>query len=175
MEQREVNEKENMRALEQKVDTLMRYCVAESEQVRRHYHVDLQAMLGNPAQKDVRSEIDRALSDLGVPDHLLGYAYLQCAIAIVVEQPECIYTVTALIYPNIARRFGTTASLVERAIRHAVESAVSSSTIHLPRWGRQTAIHNLSEKPLNLSLLKKSPKMETMNKKWKNSHKRGIM
>ena len=122
MEQREVNEKENMRALEQKVDTLMRYCVAESEQVRRHYHVDLQAMLGNPAQKDVRSEIDRALSDLGVPDHLLGYAYLQCAIAIVVEQPECIYTVTALIYPNIARRFGTTASLVERAIRHAVES-----------------------------------------------------
>lgn len=126
MEQRvEELDKGNMRTLEQKVDTLMRYCVAESEQMRRHYHVDLQAMLGTGTKKDVRGSIDRALSDLGVPDHLLGYAYLQCGIALAVEAPEAIYTITALVYPDIARRFSTTAPLVERAIRHAIESGWS--------------------------------------------------
>ena len=65
-------EKGNMRTLEKKVDVLMRYCIADSEQMRRQYYVDLQSMLGNSPQSDVKVDIDRALSDLGVPDHLLG-------------------------------------------------------------------------------------------------------
>ena len=116
------NEKENMSTLEQKVDTLMRYCVAESEQLRRHYHVDLQTMLGAARKTDTKSAVNRALSDLGIPDHLLGYAYLQCAIALVVESPDAAYCVTGFVYPGVAARYGTTAALVERAIRHAVES-----------------------------------------------------
>jgi hypothetical protein len=84
----EEQEQENMRTLEQKVDTLMRYCIAESEQMRRHYHVDLQEMLGVAGKSNLRKTVDRALSDLGIPDHLLGYAYLQTAISLVVEAPE---------------------------------------------------------------------------------------
>ncbi len=125
MEYVQRNEKENMRTLEQKVDVLMRYCVADSEQLRRHYYVDLQAMLDAPPQMDPKSVIDRALSDLGVPDHLLGYAYLQAAISIVVQQPEAAYAITGCVYPGVAMRYGTTAQLVERAIRHAVESGWS--------------------------------------------------
>lgn len=118
-------EKGNMRTLEQKVDTLMRYCAAESEQTRRHYHADLKSMLGAGPRTDMKGSIDRALSDLGVPDHLLGYAYLQAAISIVVQQPEAAYAVTGCVYPGVAMRYGTTAQLVERAIRHAVESGWS--------------------------------------------------
>lgn len=122
MEQRvEELDKGNMRTLEQKVETLMRYCVAESEQLRRHYHVDLQTMLGTAGKCDLKSAIDRALADLGIPDHLLGYAYLQSAITLVVENPEAAFTVTGLVYPGVAVHFGTTAQLTERAIRHAIE------------------------------------------------------
>lgn len=118
-------EKGNMRTLEKKVDVLMRFCIAETEQVRRQYYVDLQSMLGNASQPDTKADIDRALSDLGVPDHLLGYAYLQAAISMVVQQPEAAYAITGCVYPGVAMRFGTTAQLVERAIRHAVESGWS--------------------------------------------------
>lgn len=122
----EVSEgKGNMRTLEQKVDILMRYCAAESEQARRHYHADLMSMLGTVPRTDTKGGIDRALSDLGVPDHLLGYAYLQSAITMVVQQPEAAYAITGCVYPGVAMRYGTTAQLVERAIRHAVESGWS--------------------------------------------------
>lgn len=126
MEQRvEELDKGNMRTLEQKVDTLMRFCVAESEQLRRHYHVDLQTMLGTAGKRDVKSAIDRALADLGVPDHLLGYAYLQTAINLVVEDPEAVHAITGFVYPGVAMHYGTTAQLAERAIRHAIESGWS--------------------------------------------------
>lgn len=115
-------EKGNMSTLEQKVDTLMRYCIAESDPVRRHYHVDLLALLGTVKRRDARSEIDRALADLGVPDHLLGYAYLQTAIAMVVDQPDAVHNITGAVYPAVARRYATTAQLAERSIRHAIES-----------------------------------------------------
>jgi two-component system response regulator (stage 0 sporulation protein A) len=114
-------EKGNMRTLEQKVDILMRYCVAESEQARQYYHADLQSMLTAAPCMDVRRSVDRALSDLGIPAHLLGYAYLQSAIAMVIEQPDSAYAVTGIVYPGVALRYSTTAQLVERAIRHAVE------------------------------------------------------
>lgn len=111
----------NMRTLEQKVDVLVRYCVAESEQARRHYHANLQSLLTVSPCSDLRSRVDRALSDLGIPSHLLGYAYLQAAIELVEGQPEAAYAVTSCVYPGVALRYGTTAQLVERAIRHAVE------------------------------------------------------
>ena len=123
MEQRvEEQDKGNMRTLEQKVDTLMRYCVADSEQLRRHYHLDLQEMLGTAGKTDVRKAVDRALADLGIPDHLLGYAYLQTAIAMAVKEPEAVYAMTAFVYPGVAQHYGTTGRLAERAIRHAIET-----------------------------------------------------
>ena len=125
MESMERTDKENMRALEKKVDALMRYCMADSEQMRRRSFVDLQSMARDLSAVDTKYVIDRALSDLGVPDHLLGYAYLQAAIGIVVQQPDAAYAITGCVYPGVAMRYGTTAQLVERAIRHAVESGWS--------------------------------------------------
>lgn len=113
--------KGNMRTLEQKVDILLRYCAAESEQARQHYHADLQRLLTTPRAPDLQGRIDRALADLGIPAHLLGYVYLQAAIELVARQPDAVFSVMLCVYPGVAMRYSTTASLVERAIRHAVE------------------------------------------------------
>ena len=116
---------ENMSALEKKVDTLLRYCLADSAQLRRRYQLELLALLGAHARNEMAARIDGILLDLGIPDHLLGYRYLRAAIDRVVQDPELAHCVTGALYPQVARQFGTTGPLVERAIRHAVESAWS--------------------------------------------------
>lgn len=63
----------------------------------------------------------KQLKHLGVPANLLGYRYLQEAISIVLEDPNAINRVTKQLYPTVAKVCGSTASRVERAIRHAVE------------------------------------------------------
>ena len=63
---------------------------------------------------------------LGIPAHIKGYQFLREAIRLVLDKPDMIGGITKELYPTIARRFGTTSSKVERAIRHAIEVA----------WGR---------------------------------------
>ena len=63
---------------------------------------------------------------LGIPAHIKGYQFLREAIRLVLKKPDMIGGITKELYPTIARRFGTTSSKVERAIRHAIEVA----------WGR---------------------------------------
>lgn len=61
-----------------------------------------------------------------MPAHIKGYQYLREAIMMVVNDIEVINQITKQLYPDIAKRFNTTPSRVERAIRHAIEVA----------WGR---------------------------------------
>ena len=60
---------------------------------------------------------------IGVPAHIKGYHYLREAIILCVGDPELLESVTKLLYPAVAKRFSTTPSRVERAIRHAIEIA----------------------------------------------------
>ena len=145
--------KGNMRTLEQKVDALVRYCVAESEQARRHYQANLQSMLTDAASTNLRGSIDRALSDLGIPSHLLGYAYLQTAIDLVVRQPEAAYAVTGCGYPGVAMQYGTTAQLVERAIRHAVERGWSRCDEAMREMYFGGKIRSARQKPTNAEFI----------------------
>ena len=145
--------KGNMRTLEQKVDGLVRCCVAESEQARRHYQANLQSMLTDAASTDLRGSIDRALSDLGIPSHLLGYAYLQTAIDLVVRQPEAAYAVTGCVYPGVAMQYGTTAQLVERAIRHAVERGWSRCDEAMREMYFGGKIRSARQKPTNAEFI----------------------
>lgn len=145
--------KGNMRTLEQKVDVLVRYCAAESEQARRQYQANLQSMLAVAPLMDLRGSIDRALSDLGIPSHLLGYAYLQTAIDLVVGHPEAAYAVTSCVYPGVAMRYGTTAQLVERAIRHAVERGWSRCDEAVREMYFGGKIHSARQKPTNAEFI----------------------
>ena len=119
-----VGDKRNMSALERKVEALMQFCTADCEQTRGKYHLRLRQLMDlqdsqNPWE--ALDPIDRALADLGIPDHLLGYSYLQTAIALCLEDHTMIYNVTHVLYPVIAHRHDSRAALVERAMRHAIE------------------------------------------------------
>ncbi len=72
---------------------------------------------------ELDAEITEILHEVGVPAHIKGYMYLREAILLVIENVEFLGSVTKTLYPEIALRFSTTASRVERAIRHAIEVA----------------------------------------------------
>ena len=67
--------------------------------------------------------ITQTLHQIGVPAHIKGYQYLREAILMSIEDPESINAVTKLLYPGVAKKYSTTSSRVERAIRHAIEVA----------------------------------------------------
>ncbi|MCD8045660.1 MAG: sporulation initiation factor Spo0A C-terminal domain-containing protein [Clostridiales bacterium] len=68
-------------------------------------------------------EVTRLLRELGVPAHIRGYGYLREAILLSLADLQMIHRVTGMLYPTIAGRYQTTACRVERAIRHAIETA----------------------------------------------------
>ncbi len=69
------------------------------------------------------SEITSILHEIGVPAHIKGYLYLREAITMVYMNIELLGGITKVLYPEVARKFKTTSSRVERAIRHAIEVA----------------------------------------------------
>ena len=71
----------------------------------------------------LRKEITKLLHTLGMPAHVLGYEYTREAILITLGNKDILRAITGELYPAVSKRFNTTPSRVERAIRHAVELA----------------------------------------------------
>ena len=71
----------------------------------------------------IESLVTSIIHEIGVPAHIKGYKYLREAIIMTVEDPEMINGVTKILYPAVAKKYATTSSRVERAIRHAIEVA----------------------------------------------------
>lgn len=76
-----------------------------------------------PGTESMEIIVTDVIHQLGVPAHIKGYHYLREAILSSIEDPELLESVTKLLYPTVAKRFDTTSSRVERAIRHAIEIA----------------------------------------------------
>lgn len=74
---------------------------------------------------DLEQDVTNMIHEIGVPAHIKGYQYLREAIMMSVEDQSMISSITKILYPTIAKRFQTTPSRVERAIRHAIEVAWS--------------------------------------------------
>jgi two-component system response regulator (stage 0 sporulation protein A) len=70
---------------------------------------------------NLQISITKILHELGVPSHIKGYQYIREGISIIYERPNVIGGITKELYPEIAKKFATTVSRVERAIRHAIE------------------------------------------------------
>ena len=70
---------------------------------------------------NLQISITKILHELGIPSHIKGYQYIREAIGIIFERPETIGGITKELYPELAIKFDTTVSRVERAIRHAIE------------------------------------------------------
>ncbi|WP_096201186.1 sporulation transcription factor Spo0A [Bacillus sp. FJAT-45350] len=75
------------------------------------------------------ASITNIIHEIGVPAHIKGYMYLREAITMVYNDIELLGSITKVLYPDIAKKFNTTASRVERAIRHAIEVAWSRGNI----------------------------------------------
>ena len=74
-----------------------------------------------PQERSLDEKITSIFLSVGIPAHIKGYHFLREAIRMVYYQPELISRITKELYPGIAKRFNTTPSKVERAIRHAIE------------------------------------------------------
>ena len=89
------------------------------------------------------------LHQIGVPAHIKGYQFLRDAILLTMNEPEYINAVTKRLYPEIAKKNDTTASRVERAIRHAIEVAWDRGDVDTLNSYFGYTIHNLRGKPTN--------------------------
>lgn len=90
---------------------------------------------GTPLQINSKYDLEECVSDLmrqiGVPAHIRGYTYIRKAIMLALENGDILNSITKELYPTIAKSFDTTASRVERAIRHAIEVAWSRGDIEI--------------------------------------------
>ena len=89
------------------------------------------------------------IHEVGVPAHIKGYQYVREAIMITVENMEVINSVTKVLYPEVAKRFHTTSSRVERAIRHAIEVAWDRGDLETLQKFFGYTVSNVKGKPTN--------------------------
>ena len=101
------------------------------------------------AVRDLEQDVTDMIHEIGVPAHIKGYQYLREAIMMSVEDPGMISSITKILYPTIAKRFQTTPSRVERAIRHAIEVAWSRGKMDTIDEMFGYTIHNGKGKPTN--------------------------
>ncbi len=80
---------------------------------------------------NLQVSISKMLHDLGIPSHIKGYQFLRDAVSMIFENPDIIGGITKELYPELASRYDTTVSRVERAIRHAVEISWNRGDIDL--------------------------------------------
>ena len=90
---------------------------------------------------------------IGIPAHIKGYQFLRQAVKMVVEDPDRINRITKELYPGIARHFGTSASKVERAIRHAIEVAWNRGRIETLNTAFGCKVCTPEDKPTNGELI----------------------
>ena len=114
-----------MTNLEMQVNALMRLCASESEAERKQAAAQVRTMLAGTGFylpcRDPEMLVRDILLELGAPDHLVGHPYVVTAVLLVVQDRTYIDSITFGLYPQVAAMHDTTASRVERAIRHLVE------------------------------------------------------
>lgn len=94
-------------------------------------------------------KVTEILHQIGVPAHIKGYHYLRDSIIMSIEHPEIINAVTKQLYPSVAKKYETTSSRVERAIRHAIEVAWDRGDVDVLNSYFGYTIHISRGKPTN--------------------------
>lgn len=102
-----------------------------------------------PKSKGLDEKITNIFITVGIPAHIKGYQFLREAIKMAIESPEIINSITKKLYPSIANKFDTSASKVERAIRHAIEVAWNRGKIENINSLFGIRVYGNNEKPTN--------------------------
>ena len=111
------------------------------------------SLLESKPQVSKKRSLDERLGNIfitvGIPAHIKGYQFLREAVKMAIDEPEIINAITKQLYPSIATRFDTSASKVERAIRHAIEVAWNRGKIENINEVFGLKIYTSNEKPTN--------------------------
>lgn len=99
--------------------------------------------------KALEVRVTEVIHQVGVPAHIKGYQYLRVAIMMAVEDMESVSAITKVLYPSIAKKFKTTSSRVERAIRHAIEVAWDRGDIETLQSFFGYTVSGVKGKPTN--------------------------
>ena len=118
-------------------------CSAEKGTVQRQ---GVQMFRSEPNLEAVVTDV---LHEIGVPAHIKGYQYLREAIIMTINDMDTINSVTKVLYPEVAKKFDTTPSRVERAIRHAIEGAWDRGDIETLQKFFGYTVSNVKGKPTN--------------------------
>ena len=97
----------------------------------------------------LEAQVTAIIHEVGVPAHIKGYQYLRESIIIAVNDMDVINAVTKVLYPEVAKRFNTTPSRVERAIRHAIEVAWDRGDLETLQKYFGYTVSNAKGKPTN--------------------------
>lgn len=98
---------------------------------------------------DIETQVTKIIHQIGVPAHIKGYQYLRTAILLTIKDSEIINSVTKILYPSVAKKYQTTTSRVERAIRHAIEVAWDRGDVETLNSYFGYTIQNNRGKPTN--------------------------
>ena len=101
------------------------------------------------SEKNLEADVTEIIHEIGVPAHIKGYQYLRDAIVMSVNDMDMLNSITKILYPTIAKKYQTTSSHVERAIRHAIEVAWSRGKMDTIDEMFGYTIHNGKGKPTN--------------------------
>ena len=99
--------------------------------------------------KSMDERITNVFLTIGIPAHIKGYQFLREAVKMVLDSPDMINRITKELYPGIARKFNTSSSKVERAIRHAIEVAWGRGRIDVLNQVFGHNVCSLDSKPTN--------------------------
>ena len=99
--------------------------------------------------KSLEAVVTDVIHEIGVPAHIKGYQYLREAIILTINDMDVINAVTKVLYPAVAKKFSTTPSRVERAIRHAIEVAWDRGDIEVLQKFFGYTVSNIKGKPTN--------------------------
>ena len=97
----------------------------------------------------LETDITEIIHEIGVPAHIKGYQYLRDSIMLAINDTEMLNCVTKILYPTIAKKYNTTSSRVERAIRHAIEVAWTRGKVEVLDSFFGYTINNGKGKPTN--------------------------
>lgn len=103
----------------------------------------------NSIAEDMETQVTKVIHQIGVPAHIKGYQYLRTAILMTISDNDIINSVTKILYPSVAKKYATTTSRVERAIRHAIEVAWDRGDVDTLNSYFGYTIQNNRGKPTN--------------------------
>ncbi len=128
---------------------LLEYVTGMLKSRNEKQNPDMSDKNGDGSTPDIEAQVTRIIHQIGVPAHIKGYQYLRTAILLTVKDSDIINSVTKVLYPSVAKKYSTTTSRVERAIRHAIEVAWDRGDVDTLNSYFGYTIQNNRGKPTN--------------------------